>query len=521
MVLKCRKVSELGKAKDLLNEYEVLKQLRHPNIIRCLGYFWEFSSESLVIVLEYANRGDLQSELQARKQAGQHFSDEEVWNVLAQVLLGLSYIHAKGIVHRDIKSLNLFLTDTGMVKLGDFGVSRQMSDKTFFLNSFYGTPLYLSPEIIQGQPYTASTDIWSLGVVAYELVALQPPFHGPSLQDVISNILRASPSPLPRWRSAELTAFVGEMLKREASDRPSSDRLLKTLKRLGKLGPLEVNKVRTPAPQPLSSGEVLEKPPSGKRSESAEGRHSREREHRPPAPAEAAQEVKNKDQDSADQGLKVVRVRKRCSFIGASQVSEIPSADASASSPRGQDSHHIAGPEPGQGLFSTPPGADFGRGAPAAAKPKSLRDMRWEERNKAHVFRVTRVNREDLMRAPEESTPSSTPVNSSEAAGSAGNSSGYPKAKSPFARPSSQPPARINPPAPSGGSVGHLFGYPTPPPAYAGNRNAGVQPQARAPSAPPSRQRPEAESAKARDRHAGRGPSRGRYDIIANRWIDA
>ncbi|CAE7520172.1 NEK7 [Symbiodinium natans] len=150
VVLKKRKVPELGKAKDMFNEYEVMKRLSHPNIIRCYGYFWEFPSQCLYIVLEYANRGDLHGELQTRKRLGKHFSDNEVWDVLAQVLRGLRHIHARGIVHRDIKTMNLLLNDEGVIKLGDFGVSRQMSENTVCLHSFYGTPLYLSPELIEG-----------------------------------------------------------------------------------------------------------------------------------------------------------------------------------------------------------------------------------------------------------------------------------------------------------------------------------------------------------------------------------
>merc|ERR1719408_127838 len=113
--------------------------------------------------------------------------------------MGLAHMHSKGIVHRDVKSLNLLLTESGVVKVGDFGVSRQMSDQTICLNSFYGTPLYLSPELVEGRPYSQTTDVWSLGVVLYELLALKPPFDGNCLQDVISAVVRGSFTPLPHF----------------------------------------------------------------------------------------------------------------------------------------------------------------------------------------------------------------------------------------------------------------------------------------------------------------------------------
>lgn len=254
VVLKRRKVPELGKAKDMLNEYEVMKKLNHPNIIRCHGYFWDFQSQSLYIVLEYANRGDLHSELQSRRRLGKHFGDDEVWDILAQVLLGLRHIHARGIVHRDIKSMNLFLTDEGVIKLGDFGVSRQMSEKTMCLHSFYGTPLYFSPEIIEGRPYSHSTDLWSLGVVLYELLSLELPFKGPSLQDVIAAVLRGQYAPLSR--PAEFNQVVSMLLTRDAEKRPNADELLR---RLGRMGRLRRAEHWSPAGKPIEP----EKTPEG------------------------------------------------------------------------------------------------------------------------------------------------------------------------------------------------------------------------------------------------------------------
>jgi len=235
VILKRRQVAELGKAKDMLNEYEVLKRLDHPNIIQCYGYFWDHDTQSVYLILEYAQCGDLYSELQARRKASRPFSDAEVCDIATQVVAGLAHMHSKGIVHRDIKSLNLLLTDSGMVKLGDFGVSRQMSDSTMFLNSFYGTPLYLSPELIEGKPYSDTTDVWSLGVVLYEVLALHPPFNGRCLQDVVNTVLRGRYSPLPSSRPQEFTSLVADMLTREPHRRPKIGVVAQKLSRVQKM----------------------------------------------------------------------------------------------------------------------------------------------------------------------------------------------------------------------------------------------------------------------------------------------
>lgn len=233
LVLKRLQVAELGRAKDMMNEYTLLKRLQHPNIIECEGYFWDSDTEALVLVLEYADRGDLFTEMQRRREKGQQFSNDEVCNIFTQIVQGLAHMHSKGIVHRDIKSLNLLLTSAGQVKLGDFGISRQLSDNTLFLNSFHGTPLYLSPELVEGRPYSEPTDIWSLGVVLYELLTLQSPFSGRSLPDIVLAVVRGEYPALPPSRIAEFGPLVAELLTKEADKRPRADELLQRLSGIG------------------------------------------------------------------------------------------------------------------------------------------------------------------------------------------------------------------------------------------------------------------------------------------------
>lgn len=236
VVLKQRQWSELGKNKDFLREYDLLCDLSHPNVIECLGYFWDDPSRSLYIVLEYANRGDLHAELSARKADKDPFKDDQCWEIFLQMLAGLKNLHANKIVHRDIKPLNLLLTDRGMVKIGDFGVGRQMSQKTQFLNSFYGTPLYLSPELVEGHPYSYATDIWSLGVVLYEILTLRPPFDGNSLSQVTQSVLKGRFAPIPRCRDQDFARAIQWMLQVDAKKRPSAKELYTTFKHKGSHG---------------------------------------------------------------------------------------------------------------------------------------------------------------------------------------------------------------------------------------------------------------------------------------------
>ena len=93
----------------------------------------------------------------------------------------MKHVHDKKILHRDLKSQNIFITKKGVVKLGDFGIARVLSHTRSKAKTVVGTPYYLSPEIIRNEPYSFKSDIWSLGVLLYEMAALQPPFNAQSL----------------------------------------------------------------------------------------------------------------------------------------------------------------------------------------------------------------------------------------------------------------------------------------------------------------------------------------------------
>ena len=108
-------------------------------------------------------------------------SEQEVWKYFLQVCSALHYMHSKRTMHRDIKPSNIFLTESGDVKLGDLGLSRLLSSQTVQVQTMVGTPCYMSPEAIRGRPYDFSSDVWGLGCLLYELVALKNPFMGKGL----------------------------------------------------------------------------------------------------------------------------------------------------------------------------------------------------------------------------------------------------------------------------------------------------------------------------------------------------
>ena len=120
----------------------------------------------------------------------------------------------------------MFLTKKGIVKIGDFGIAKVLSHTIQKAKTMVGTPYYLSPEIVQSKPYNSKTDIWSMGVMLYELCALKPPFDGTSIPMLTMKIVRGVYSPIPSTYSAEMKNLVKQMLEIDTNRRPDVNKIL-------------------------------------------------------------------------------------------------------------------------------------------------------------------------------------------------------------------------------------------------------------------------------------------------------
>jgi NIMA (never in mitosis gene a)-related kinase len=152
-------------------------------------YYDSFLEKNILnIVMEFCEGGDLASYL--RQQLGRPLSENKIWKFLIQMSLGLDYIHKKKILHRDIKSMNIFLAKDESIRIGDLGVAKVLCEEGNFAHTMVGTPYYLSPEMCEEKPYNEKSDVWALGCVLYELCTFKHPFDAANQGSLILKIVR-------------------------------------------------------------------------------------------------------------------------------------------------------------------------------------------------------------------------------------------------------------------------------------------------------------------------------------------
>ncbi|NXA79715.1 NEK3 kinase, partial [Thryothorus ludovicianus] len=203
-------------------EAVLLAKMKHPNIV---AFKESFEADGhLYIVMEYCDDGDLMQKI--KHQGGNLFPEDKILHWFVQMCLAVKHIHDKRVLHRDIKSKNVFLTQSGKVKLGDFGSARLLAHPMSYACTYVGTPYYVPPEIWESLPYNNKSDIWSLGCILYELCTLKHPFQANSWKHLILKICKGSYDPLPSHYSYELHYLIKQMFKRNPQNRPSASTIL-------------------------------------------------------------------------------------------------------------------------------------------------------------------------------------------------------------------------------------------------------------------------------------------------------
>nr|CCC91937.1 putative serine/threonine-protein kinase [Trypanosoma congolense IL3000] len=258
---------------DAIQEIRVMSRLAHPFIVAQRDAFL-FNRENLCIIMDYYGGGDLDDLISKHREMDEYLPFERVMKWFVSVCFAMQYLHAQGIVHRDLKTNNIFLDlQSQEVAVGDFGMAEilqspmdsagaatregkgltgardlwaetddaptssvecsssfSISDDELvaFNGAVRGTPLYMSPENLEKGICSPSSDVWSLGCILYELLSLRHPFESRDIAALMMRVTAGARQPLPAHYPPEIVELVDRMLSLDPARRPSCEEILRS-----------------------------------------------------------------------------------------------------------------------------------------------------------------------------------------------------------------------------------------------------------------------------------------------------
>ena len=208
---------------QVCSEAKILSLIKSKYVVKYYESFLE--EDNLNIVMEYCDNGDLCNYLNKQKNKSKPLKEDLIWEIFIKITLGLTTMHKMKILHRDLKTLNIFLKKDMEIKIGDLGVAKELNQASF-ANTIIGTPYYLSPEMCEDKPYNQKSDVWALGVILYELCTFRHPFDAGNHAALILKIMTKNPDPILACYSASLQKIVNSILEKQIDKRPSCFDLL-------------------------------------------------------------------------------------------------------------------------------------------------------------------------------------------------------------------------------------------------------------------------------------------------------
>ncbi|XP_013047450.2 serine/threonine-protein kinase Nek4 isoform X3 [Anser cygnoides] len=205
-------------------EAQLLSQLKHPNIV-AYRESWQGEDGLLYIVMGFCEGGDLYHKL--KEQKGKLLPESQVVEWFVQIAMALQYLHEKHILHRDLKTQNVFLTRTNIIKVGDLGIARVLENQYDMASTLIGTPYYMSPELFSNKPYNCKSDVWALGCCVYEMATLKHAFNAKDMNSLVYRIIEGKLPPMPKDYSPHLVEIIRTMLSKNPEERPSVKSILR------------------------------------------------------------------------------------------------------------------------------------------------------------------------------------------------------------------------------------------------------------------------------------------------------
>ena len=187
----CRQWVKIAKLRYSIDK---LVLFSHPSIVGYKEAFFEDQSACLCLVMDFLDDGDLYQKIVKYQKQSMMIEEHKIWAIFIEMVKALKVLHSRNILHRDLKSANVFLQKNGNAMLGDLNVSKVAKKGLLYTQT--GTPYYASPEVWRDQPYGSKSDIWSLGCVLYEMVTLKPPFRANDMNGLYKRVLKGQYPPI-------------------------------------------------------------------------------------------------------------------------------------------------------------------------------------------------------------------------------------------------------------------------------------------------------------------------------------
>ena len=210
---------------QLYAEVKILERIKHDNILRMIEAY-RTKSNKLVLILEHASNADLSCFI--TNTEGQYIDMNQIELWILQLCMGIKCIHDHRIIHRDLKPQNILLDQHNNIKLGDFGLAIDLQANLAYSNKIEGTPINLAPEVCIKQEFSYKSDIWSLGLIIYEICALKHPFNNANCTNLFYSICNNIIDPLPDIYNEELKSFVMFLLDKDPEKRPTVDQIFES-----------------------------------------------------------------------------------------------------------------------------------------------------------------------------------------------------------------------------------------------------------------------------------------------------
>ena len=226
---------------SIKNEAKILSSINSENIVKYYDSFED--KESFNIIMEYCDGLDLRKYINDHKNSNDLIQKDIIYHIIIELCNGIKEIHKNKLIHRDLKPDNIFLTSELKVKIGDFGISKQLNNINEYAKTQVGTMIYMAPEIIKGIKYNNKVDIWSLGCIIHELCTLNFCFNSSSIKELIGKIMECKHEKInQKIYGDDLQKLIDLLLNKDYKKRPNIEDVIKIVK-MNIIGTLFIDKI--------------------------------------------------------------------------------------------------------------------------------------------------------------------------------------------------------------------------------------------------------------------------------------